>query len=292
MRVGPIGVTPMKEKPVALVTGANTGIGRVTARELARRGYRLVLACRSLERSRTVIDEITAISTDTPALWLPLDLADLDSVRECATRVLDTGLPLQLLVNNAGVAGVRGLTPAGFEMMFGINHIGPFLLTNLLLERLKASKPARIVTVASRAHRRCAGLDLEAARRPTASRTGIREYGMSKLANILFSAELARKLDGAGVTTYSLHPGVVDTDIMRGLPWVLRRLNRLRTIGVEEGAKTTLYCATASEVAAQSGRYYADCAVAEPDPMADDAGEAARLWQWSRAMLAREGHGV
>src|SRR5262249_51241166 len=198
----------MLDGRVALITGANTGIGRVTAVDLTRRGARVFLACRSEERTRPVIDQIRAARPGASVEWLPLELSDFDSVRACARMFLDRGLPLHLLINNAGVAGVRGLTRAGFEWIFGVNHMGHFLLTQLLLERMRSSAPARIVTVASRAHKRVGGIDWSAVRKPAATPGGVKEYCVSKLANVLFSAELARRLEGSGVSTYSLHPGV------------------------------------------------------------------------------------
>jgi retinol dehydrogenase 12 len=270
---------------VALVTGASTGIGRVTALELARQGVRIFLACRSLERTRPVIDEIRAARPDAAADWLPLELSDFGSVRRCAQMFLDRDLPLHLLINNAGVAGARGLTPSGFEWMFGVNHMGHFLLTQLLLERIRRSAPARIVTVASRAHRRADAIDWNAVRRPTASVTGVKEYCVSKLANVLFSAALARRLAGSGVTTYSLHPGVVDSDIWRRLPWPLRALNRLRLISNEEGAKTTLHCALSEAAGQQTGLYYSESRPAVPNAAAQSQALAEELWRRSEAAL-------
>jgi retinol dehydrogenase 12 len=267
---------------VALVTGANTGIGRITALALAQKGYTLALACRSEERTRPVLAELQALGAR--ASWLPLELGDFGSVRRCAAQLLEGGGPLHLLVNNAGLAGSRGLTKSGFERMFGVNHLGHFLLTQLLLPRLAASAPARIVTVASRAHQRTPGIDWEAVRRPTSTLTGIREYGTSKLANILFSSELARRLQSqgiGGVSTYALHPGVIDSEIWRGLPAFLRALNRLRLTPVEEGARTTLHCATAEEAGRETGLYYSDCRPVAPSALAQDAGLARELWERS-----------
>src|SRR6185436_2328356 len=198
---------------VALITGANTGIGLVTARELVARGAQVFIACRSLERAQAALATMPAGADAPVPEALPLDLGRLDSVRQCARAWLARGLPLHLLINNAGLAGARGLTGSGFELAFGVNHIGHFLLTQLLLERLRASAPARIVTAASKAHYRARGLDWAALRRPTATRSGLPEYSVSKLANVLFSAELARRLAGSGVTTYALHPGVVASDV-------------------------------------------------------------------------------
>jgi len=270
---------------VALITGANTGIGRVTALDLARRGVRVFLACRSLERTQSVIDEIRVARPDAKAEWLPLELSDFGSVRGCAEAFLARDLPLHLLINNAGVAGARGLTPSGFEWMFGVNHMGHFLLTQLLLERIRRSAPARIVTVASRAHKRVGGIDWSAVRRPTATLTGVREYCVSKLANVLFSAELARRLEGSGVSTYSLHPGVVDSDIWRTLPRPLRALNRLRLISSEEGAKTTLHCAASEAAGEETGLYYSEDCPIPPSTAGRSVALAGELWRRSEEAL-------
>jgi NAD(P)-dependent dehydrogenase (short-subunit alcohol dehydrogenase family) len=231
---------------VALVTGANSGIGRVTAEALAARGARVLLACRSEEKTRPVLGAIRAAGGD--AVFLPLDLGDLESVRACAAAVLARDEPLHLLINNAGLAAARGVTKQGFEIAFGTNHLGHFLLTTLLLPRLRASRPARIVNVSSLAHRRAKRLDFEALRRPTASRTGLEEYGVSKLCNILFTSELARGRAGEGVQSFSLHPGVVGTDAWRRLPRLLQPVVKLFMLTPEDGARTTLHCATSPEV--------------------------------------------
>lgn len=273
---------------VALVTGANTGIGRVTAVTLARQGARVFLACRSQALTAPVLAEIAALPGGAePAQWLPLDLGDFDSVRECARLFLAHDLPLHLLINNAGLAGARGLTRSGFEMAFGVNHLGHFLLTQLLLARLQASAPARIITVSSQAHRRVSGLALDQVRQPTRSRTGVAEYSASKLANLLFSAELGRRLQGSGVTTYALHPGVVASDIWRTLPaWFRPLFYRLRgMIGVEEGARTTLFCATAPQLANQTGLYYSGCRAVAPEPVGRNMALAGELWVHSEAWV-------
>ena len=270
---------------VALITGANTGIGRVTALEFARRDAHVFLACRSLERTQPVLDEIRAIRPTAVAEWLPLELSNFDSVRACAHAFLSRGLPLHLLVNNAGLAGARGLTPSGFEFVFGVNHMGHFLLTQLLIDRLKRSAPARIVTVASRAHTRVSGINWEAVRRPTATALGVKEYCVSKLANVLFSAELGRRLRGSGISTYSLHPGVVDSDIWRKLPGPLRALNRLRLISTEAGAKTTLHCALSAAAAGETGLYYSESRPRPPSAAGKNMALAEELFQRSEAWV-------
>ena len=271
---------------IALVTGANTGIGRVTAVELARRGAHVFLACRSAERTQAVLDEIGALPGGGKAELLPLALDDFASVRLCAETFLARGQPLHLLINNAGLAAARGQTKQGFELAFGVNHLGHFLLTQLLLERIKASAPARIVTVASKAHYRARGIDWDALRAPTRSATGLHEYQVSKLANVLFSAELARRLAGSGVSTYSVHPGVVATEVWRSLPWPLGWLLKLALISPQQGAQTTLHCATAASAAAETGLYYDQCKPKWPSRVAQDAALARDLWQRSAEWVA------
>ncbi len=264
-----------------LITGGNTGIGRVTALALARKGARIHLAGRSEERTRPVIDEIRAAGGR--ADFLALDLGSLDSVRACAAEFLATGEPLHLLVANAGLAGFRGLTADGFEIHFGTNHLGHFLLEQLLEERLLAAAPARVVVVASQAHYRVKELDFAALRAPTRTITGFAEYGVSKLANVLFAAELARRLDGKGVTSYALHPGVVASDVWRRVPWPFRSLMKIGMISNEEGAQTTIHCASAPELAGESGRYYDKSRPKEPSALSRDEAVAKTLWRKSEA---------
>lgn len=271
---------------VVLITGANTGIGRATATELAARGAALYLACRSADKTRPVIDEIAAATGAEPR-FLQLDLGELTSVQACAEEFLATGQPLHVLVNNAGLAGRRGMSASGFEVAFGVNHIGHFLLTELLLERLRQSAPARVVTVSSVAHYRAGGIDFAAVRRPTVSRTGLPEYAVSKLANVLFTQELARRLDGTGVTTYALHPGAIASDVWRAVPWPVRPLMKLFMKSAADGAKTSLYCAAAPELAGESGRYYQDCAPKEPGEHATPE-LAAELWHRSADWVAAQ----
>lgn len=173
-----------------IVTGANTGIGRVSAEALAKRGARVFLACRSEEKTRPVLEGIRAAGGD--AEFMRLELADLDAVRASAQAFLDRGEKLHVLLNNAGLAGAKGTTKQGFELAFGTNHLGPFLFTKLLLPRLRESAPARIVNVASRGHYRASGIDWDALRRPSATATAFPEYCVSKLCNVLFTKARAR----------------------------------------------------------------------------------------------------
>jgi len=272
---------------VALVTGANTGIGRAAAIELARRGARLFLACRSEARTRPVIDEIEALRPELRPNWLPLDLGDFASVRTCARAFLAHDLPLHLQVNNAGLAGARALTPSGFEPAFGINHMGHFLLTRLLTDRLVQSAPARVVTVASRAHARVSRIDWDSVRRPPSSPFAAFEYCTSKLANVLFSAELARRLAGTKVTAFALHPGVVASEFWRRTPAWMQPLLRTFMISSEAGARTIIHCAC-SAPPTESGSYYSDCRIVAPSRAAADRTLAEELWNRSEAWVQQE----
>jgi retinol dehydrogenase-12 len=262
-----------------LVTGGNTGIGRATATALARDGGRVYIACRSAAAGAAAVDEINAAAGSREVLLLPLDLASLASVRECAAAFLSRDEPLHVLVNNAGVGGQRGLTADGFELHFGVNHLGHFALTSLLLERLKASGPAtRVVTVSSGAHYSARGIDFDALRRRTPSFTGQREYAVSKLCNVLFTQELARRT--GDVSAYALHPGVVASDIWRRVPRPARTFIKKRLLSVEEGAVTSVYCATSPAVADESGLFYDKCAPTPPSPVATPE-LAELLWKYS-----------
>ena len=271
---------------VCVVTGATAGIGYVTALELARRGAHVVLTARTLAKGQPVAEAIRAATGNRRVDVHPLELDELAKVRASAAALLERGLPLHVLINNAGLAGQRGRTADGFEMHFGVNHLGPFLFTALLRDRLVASAPARIVNVASKAHFDAKqGIDFEAQRRSTPSLTGLPEYAVSKLANVLFTRELARRLAGSGVTAYSLHPGVVATDVWRAIPapvaWIMKRF----MISPEQGAATTLHCATDPALAGTSGRYYDDCRERTPSRIAQDDALAAELWRRSEGMV-------
>lgn len=268
----------------ALITGANTGIGFITARALALADARVFIACRDpalAAGAATRLQAQTGRSIDV----LPLDLGDLDSVRACAARFVALGIPLHLLINNAGVAGTRGLTRSGFELAFGVNHLGHFLLTKLLLPQLSAAGRARVVTVASKAHYGARGIDWDAQRRTTRTLTGLREYSVSKLANVLFSSELARKLAGTGITTYALHPGVIASDVWRHMPQPARWFYTRGMLTPEQGARTTLYCATSPALADESGLYYDEEQQKQPSRLALDPKLAAELWERSESWV-------
>lgn len=267
-----------------VITGANTGIGRVTAEVLARRGAKVYLACRSEDRTKPVLDAISTFGGK--AEFLALDLADLDQIRSAAKVLLSKNEPIHVLINNAGLGGARGATKQGFELAFGTNHLGHFLFTQLLLPRMRESTPARIVNVSSKSHLRAKGIPFDRLRESTPSAAGIPEYSVSKLANVLFSKELARREEGKGITTYALHPGVIATDIWREVPRLFRPLVTMFMKSVEQGAETTLYCACSPVCADETGLYYEDCAVTKANKLADDKALAKELWErseeWTR----------
>lgn len=248
---------------VILITGANAGIGRETALELAQAGAHIYMACRSRERSEPVRDAIIAETSNSKVELIDLDLGSFDSVRACAEDFLEKSDHLDILINNAGLAGAQGTTSDGFEIHFGVNHLGHFLLTHLLLPSMVEVEGARVVNVASRAHIREHTIDFEAVQKPTQSKTGFPEYCVSKLANVVYSMKLAEVLEPTSVNTYAVHPGVVASNVWRRLPRPIEALVKWFMISSEEGAQTTLYCATSAEVADDSGLYYDECAVKE-----------------------------
>lgn len=268
-----------------LITGANTGIGKETARGLAEAGAKVTLAGRSEDKTRAAMADIADTAPAAELAFLQLDLADFESVRKAADEFLGRGEPLHVLINNAGLAGVAGMTASGFEMTFGTNYVGPYLFTRLLLDRLKEADAARIVNVASTMHYQAKGIDWDAVRKPTVSRLGLKEYSVSKLANVLHAQELARRLAGTNVTTYSLHPGVIASDVYRQVPWPLRKVMTVFMKSTADGAKTSLYCATSPDVAGDSGRYYDEAKEKQPSRVATPE-LAAELWERSEAWVS------
>lgn len=269
---------------VYLITGASSGIGRVTAEVLAHRGARVLLACRDAGKAEPVLRAIAAAGGQ--AELFSLDLGDLASVRACAAAVLARDEPLHVLINNAGLAGQKRLTKQGFEQTFGVNHLGHFLLTQLLLPRLLQQPHSRVVNVSSIAHYDARGIDFSELRQKGKGFGALHAYQVSKLANVLHAKELARRYGSQGLHAYSLHPGVVASDVWREVPQPFRWLLTRTMIGNEEGAKTTLYCATSPEVAEHNGLYYDECRVKEPSAAAQDPRLARELWEHSERFVA------
>jgi len=277
----------------AVVTGANAGIGFETTRVLALRGCRVVMACRNAEKARAARNAILLGSSGRiPPERLELadlDLADFDSVRACAKALLEKGRPIHLLINNAGVMlPDRRVTKSGFEAHFGINHLGHFLLTHLLLDRLRESAPARVVVVASEAMQ-MAGLDAELSDLNWETRkfSGWRSYGSSKLMNALFANELERRYSGDGLVSNSLHPGIVKTELAKDQTLSMRLVGILALPfmkQIDRGAATTVHLAVADEHAEAGGGYYADCQPARAPKLALDREVQARLWKLSEEL--------
>lgn len=266
----------------AVVTGANTGIGRVTAVELAKGGAQVLLACRSAERTAEVVREIASFGGTSE--HVPLELSTLEHVLRAAERIAGRVPRLDLLINNAGIAGRRGLTEDGYEIAFGVNHLGHFALTRALLPKLRAAEAARVVVVSSNAHFKCRNLDLDSVRESATLRGAFPAYARSKLANVLFASELARR--EPTLHCYSLHPGVVKTEIWRQIPGPVRWWVTRKMITPEEGARTTLHCALSAAAARESGLYYDDQKVREPSALARDPALGRALWELSEAALA------
>lgn len=275
-----------------LVTGGNAGIGRSTVEGLAKLGARVILAARSEEKARPVISELATKYQNDDLHFLKLNLADLKSIKKSVDDLLASGLisasrPLDVLINNAGLAGAPGLTADGFEITIGTNHLGPYLLTKLLLPELRKAKQGRIVNVASRAHLRVNGIDWNVMREPASTPAVFNRYGVSKLMNVLHVKELARQLKGTSVTTYALHPGVVASEIWREVPAFIRWPLSLFMISNEEGARTSLYCATNPGLSNVSGLYYDKAQETQANPLAEDPVLARKLFEWSEEAIAQ-----
>ncbi|XP_010872008.1 retinol-DH_like_SDR_c domain-containing protein isoform X2 [Esox lucius] len=275
-----------------VVTGANTGIGKETARDMAMRGARVILACRNLTRGESAAAEIRSSTGNCNVIVRQLDLASLGSVRQFSQEFLATETRLDILINNAGIMLCpKILTVDGYESQLAVNHLGHFLLTNLLLDMLKASSPSRVVNVSSIAHQG-GKIHFDDLNFDKKRYNPVTAYKQSKLANLLFSRELARRTKGTGVTSYSLHPGVIRTELWRfsqskyptlsaalsAPAWLLMKTPR-------QGAQTTIYCAVTEGLEDKSGCYFSDCQVKDPSPEGRDDLAALRLWGVSTELV-------
>ena len=270
-----------------VVTGANTGIGRATVEALAARGAgRIVVASRSREKTEPVLAALRAASPSTDVQFVALELGDLASVARAADEILSKGWAIDALIDNAGIAGVQGLTKDGFELTFGTNHLGHFLFTEKLLPLVEKAPQGRIVIVSSDGHYRARGIDWDALRKPTAHTTALPEYFVSKLCNVLYAKELTRRLRGTQVTTYSLHPGGVASDIWERRSRVLSMILKPFLITNEKGARTQVRCATDPTLARESGLYYAKETPREPSKLAHDEALQDELVRRSREWVA------
>lgn len=256
---------------IVMITGPSSGIGLATALEMAQRGFHVIAAGRSEERTMEVVNQIN--DNGGSAEFLHLELASLESCVRAARTFGDSSRKLDILINNAGVGGIRDLTDDGFEIHFGVNHLGHFMLTHHLRPTFRPG--SRIVVVSSEVHRRADGIDWNAVRKKTKSVGGWTEYGVSKLANILFARRLAQLQPDW--RTYSLHPGVADTNIF---PPLVKPFFRNKK-PAHEAARTSVWCATSDEVADESGLYYSSMRIREPSSVAQDDDLAGELWERS-----------
>ena len=282
----------------AIVTGANTGVGKETVVDLVRRGARVIMACRSLKKGEAAKKDVIEKTGSNNVIVKHLDLASLRSVRAFAEDINKNEARLDILVNNAGAINAKEFTKTedGFEMTMGVNHLGHFLLTNLLVNLLKKSAPSRVVVVSSRAHHEFLkwltgtklGLDYEKFTSDI-SYVGNVAYEESKLANVLFTRELARRLKGTGVTANSLHPGTFSSELQSSYPtwfrYTFKILTRIFGKTVEEGAQTQIYLAVSEEVEGVTGLYFADCKETEPSKNAQDDVVAKKLWEVSAKLV-------
>ena len=276
-----------------MITGATNGIGLAAAHALARAGAGLVLVARNRERGEATVDEITRRSGNPDVGLLLADLSSQTQIRRLADEFLAAGRPLHVLLNNAGVVNLRREeTAEGLETTFAVNHLAYFLLSELLLERLNESAPARIVNVASDAHAQAGGRldfdDLQSTRKYSLMGT----YGKSKLANILFTRELSRRQQGSGVTANCMHPGFVGSNFARNngaIASLVMTLLKPFARSPEKGAETAVYLCSSPEVESLSGEYFVDCAVAQPKDFARNDDDARTLWEQSARLCGLAG---
>lgn len=278
-----------------VITGGNSGIGKEAAVALASMGAHVVITARSAAKGEAALADVRSRAGSGSVELASLDLASFKSIHACAADLLSRLPRIDVLLDNAGIVSTRRQeTQDGFELTFGVNHLGHFLLTTLLLDRIRESAPARIITVASGAHRSVRrGLDfddLQSTRRYGA----MNAYARSKLANILFSNELARRLAGTGVSSNALHPGFVASNFAREgdagrLGEVATTLLRPFAITPEKGARTSVYLASSPEVEGVTGRYFFKCRPTRTTAAADDESAALRLWEESEKLVAGAG---
>jgi NAD(P)-dependent dehydrogenase (short-subunit alcohol dehydrogenase family) len=277
----------MKDK-VCVITGGTDGIGKAAAYELAVQGARLLIHGRDPDKGARAVAALTARSGNPQIEFLPAEFGSLTEVRRLAAAVKQRAPRVDVLINNAGgYFARRTLSQDGYEMTFAVNHLAPFLLTHLLLDSLQGTPLSRIVTTASGAHKGATMVfeDLQA----SGNYSGLRCYGRSKLANILFTRALSRRLLGSGVTATCLHPGFVRTEIGRDIDarfgrWIFGLMSRFAR-SPETGAQTLVYLAASPQVQGASGGYYFDCKPIAPAPAALDDGVAERLWEVSVRMV-------
>ncbi len=277
------------EGKTCLITGASDGIGYAAARELARMGAAVVIAGRNNAKTAAAAERITGETGNREVRYMLADLSSQADVRSLADQVKQQVPRLDVLVNNAGAIFLSNRRSVdGIEMTFALNHLGYFLLTALLLDLLKDSTPARIVNVSSSSHFSARNFRLEDLPKP-GSNGGYRAYGRSKLCNILFTYELARRLEGSGVAVNALHPGLVRTNIARDNGLLGRVVNffiGVRGVDATRGAETLNYVAASPKVEGTTGKFFVDCRAVPSSPLSYDAGLASDLWELSERLTA------
>ncbi len=277
----------MKDK-ICLITGANSGIGKVTARELAKRGAHVIMLCRNQEKAERAKEDILKVCGHDKVDIVLADFASIRQIREAAEQINARYPRIDILNNNAGLlmGSKRQTTEDGFEMTFGVNHLAPFLLTHLLLDKLQASKQGNIINVSSEAHR-FASLKFDNLQY-TKGYSGLKAYCLSKLCNILFTRELSRRLPDNHVVVNALHPGAVASNFGNSVSsffGLVMQLSKPFMISAEKGAETSIYLATSKEGVAASGLYFKDKKPVEPSKAATSDYNAQRLWEVSEEML-------
>ncbi|GBP19280.1 Retinol dehydrogenase 14 [Eumeta japonica] len=271
-----------------VVTGANCGIGKETARELAKRGARVVMACRNVEAANSVKDKIIDSTKNTKVIVKKLDLSSFASIREFAEDIKKTEERLDVLIHNAGYAEPfkKKKSVDGIEMTMSTNFYGPFLLTHLLIDLLKKNAPSRIIVVASSLYR-LVSYNLNNPNPLTILPAYL--YFASKEANILFTMELARRLEGTGITVNCLHPGIVDTEIWRNIPaplsWIVYIINKCFFKTSEQGCQTSVMLAVDEKLAKVSGKYFSDCQESSVSTSASDMNKAKKMWEICEKMV-------
>jgi NAD(P)-dependent dehydrogenase (short-subunit alcohol dehydrogenase family) len=265
------------------ITGGSEGIGKAAALALAAKRAKVVIVGRGPDKHQSVLSLIGAAGGR--ASWVEADLSDLSQVARAGHILSDLDPPLTVLINNAGVAGARGVTVDGFELAFGVNHLAHFLLTSLVFDSMVANAPGRILTVSSEAHRGSGPTSWDRVTGPTRSVTGIAEYQRSKAANVAFTVALSKRLAGLDVTAVSIHPGVIATRIWRRIPRPLRGLATRRMLSPELGAAVVVNCATAPDLV--SGGYYTPRGLEPASPFVTDPAVADELWRRSETMVGR-----
>ncbi|XP_022128878.1 retinol dehydrogenase 14 [Pieris rapae] len=274
-----------------IVTGCTSGIGKETARDLAKRGARVIMACRNMDLAEKIKDEIVKETDNSKVIVKKLDLSSFASIREFADDINKTETKLDVLIHNAGYAQTfkKAKTEDGLEMTMATNHYGPFLLTHLLINLLKKSSPSRVVVVSSSLYR-LARVNLDNPN-PLDTMPGYLYY-VSKEANILFTKELARRLEGTGVTVNCLHPGLIDTGIWKNVPaplsWGLALIIKGFFKTPEQGCQTTVKLAVEEKLLKTTGKYFSDCQESSVSHSASDMGKARKFWEISEKLVQLE----